>query len=174
MRPKHQPTGREISLNDDEFVVTKTDIQSRITYANRSFMRISGYRESEILGQHQNFIRHPDMPQGVFRLLWQTIRNGDEFFGYVDNLSKDGSNYWVWANITPDRDRQGKIIGYFSARRKPDPAAVAKIKPIYAEMVAAEKGKSSVDEACKASIAVLNHYIQQQEHEDYEAFILGL
>lgn len=173
MHPKHQPTGREVSLNDDEFIVSKTDPQSRITYANRAFMRITGYSESEFLGQPQSIIRHPEMPRGVYRLLWDTIRNGDEFFGYINNLCKDGSNYWVWANITPDRDAQGRITGFFSARRKPDPAAVAKVKPIYAEMLAAEAGTSSVDAACKASLAVLDRHIHP-EHADYEAFVLSL
>jgi len=173
MRPKHQPNGREVSLNDGEFIVSKTDPQSRITYANRSFMRITGYSESEVLGRPQSIVRHPEMPRGVFRLLWNTIRKGDEFFGYINNLAEDGSNYWVWANITPDRDEQGRIIGYFSARRKPDPAAIAKVKPIYAEMLAAEARASNVEEACKASLAVLDHYIHQ-EHADYEAFVLSL
>jgi aerotaxis receptor len=173
VRPQHQPNGREVSLKDDEFIVSKTDPQSRITYANRAFMRITGYSEPEFLGQPQNIIRHPEMPQGVYRLLWNTIRNGDEFLGYINNLCKDGSNYWVWANITPDRDEQGRIVGFFSARRKPDPAAVAKVKPIYAEMLAAEAGASNVDAACKASLAVLDHHIHQ-EHADYEAFVLSL
>lgn len=168
-----QPNGREVSLNDDEFIVTKTDTQSRIIYANRSFMRLSGYREKELLGQPQNIVRHPAMPRGVFRLLWNTIRDGREFFGYVNNLSKDGSNYWVLANITPDRDANNEIIGYFSCRRKPDPVALAKVKPLYAEMLAAEASKASVDEACRASLAVLDRYIKQ-EHEDYEAFVLSL
>lgn len=71
-------SGREISLDDDSFIVTKTDLRGNIIYANRIFMQITGYRESELLGKPQNIIRHPEMPKGVFRYLWQEIAAGRE------------------------------------------------------------------------------------------------
>lgn len=167
------PTGREISLGEDDFIVTKTDAQSRITYANRRFMQVSGYAESELLGQPQNIVRHPDMPKGLFRYLWQTIQQGEECFAYINNLSKNGDHYWVLANITPERDRNGRIIGYFSCRRQPKSSAIEKIKPVYDAMRTLEAQTPSGADAAARSLALLNTIIQK-EASSYEAYVLAL
>ncbi len=65
------------------------------------FLTIAGYTEREVLGQPHSMIRHPDMPRGVFALLWETIASGSEIFAYVVNLAKNGDHYWVFAHVTP-------------------------------------------------------------------------
>lgn len=72
-------SNQEVSFGHDEFIMSKTDTQGRIVYANRVFMRVSNYPESALLGQHHNIIRHPDMPKGVFHGLWKTLKSGEEF-----------------------------------------------------------------------------------------------
>ena len=125
MKKNIQPIDRERKLRVEDFIVSKTDPSGRITYCNRVFMEIAGYAESELLGQQHNIIRHPDMPRVVFHLLWQTLSNGREFFGYIKNLCKDGSYYWVFANLTPTFDAGGRIVGYYSVRRRPTAQAIA-------------------------------------------------
>jgi len=68
------------------------------------------YTEEELIGKQHNIIRHPDMPRGVFKLLWDTLAKEQEIFAYVKNMSKDGGFYWVFANVTPSYDQQGKVI----------------------------------------------------------------
>ncbi|HNC99998.1 MAG TPA: PAS domain S-box protein, partial [Myxococcota bacterium] len=69
-----QPTGREVTFADGEIIVSKTDLRGIIRYANDVFQRVSGFSESELLGQPHNLIRHPEMPSCVFRLLWDTLK----------------------------------------------------------------------------------------------------
>ncbi|MBN8445571.1 MAG: PAS domain S-box protein [Gammaproteobacteria bacterium] len=164
-------SGREISLDDDSFIVTKTDLRGNIIYANRVFMQITGYRESELLGKPQNIIRHPEMPKGVFRYLWQEIAAGRECFSYVNNRAKSGDNYWVFANISPVFDPNKKMIGYFSCRRKPKAQAVAAAKALYQQMLLIEQ-QNPGDRGEKSMQWMLTHI--QQEHGSYEKFILGL
>jgi PAS domain S-box-containing protein len=166
------PTGREVMLDEHDFIVSKTDPKGRITYANRIFMRISGYREEELLGQQHNILRHPDMPRAVFHLLWETIEGGRECFAYVKNLCKNGDHYWVLANVTPDYDRNGRIIGYFSVRRKPRRDAVDYFNRLYGELLAEERRAGSRD-AIAASTNLLERAITQQGYENYETFVLG-
>jgi len=166
------PTTVEHSLNRDSFIVSKTDTKGRITYANRTFMHIAGYAEHELLGQQHNIVRHPDMPRAVFHLLWETIQQGKECFAYVKNLCKDGSFYWVFANVTADHDQNHNICGYFSVRRKPRREALAVIEPIYREMLAAEQAAGP-----KAAIAAGSRILEtrlQEGNSEYEPFILGL
>ncbi len=172
MKNKIESTGREVVVNERDFIVSKTDLKGRIVYANRLFMRISGYREEELLGQQHNIVRHPDMPRGVFHLLWQTILQGRECFAYVKNLCKSGDHYWVLANVTPDYNDRDEIIGFFSVRRRPRREAVTCFSELYREMLAAEVKAGSSD-AIAASTRVLEKAIHDQGFESYETFVLG-
>lgn len=138
MKLRITPTRRETVLRDDDIIISRTDLTGKITYANRTFMRICQLNEDELLGIQHNVIRHPDMPRAAFKLLWDTLQQGDEFFAYVKNICKDGGFYWVMANVTPDYDASGKLIGYYSVRRKPGPAAPALLTPVYQKMVEIE------------------------------------
>lgn len=173
MKPAIEIKNEEVTLSDDEFIVSKTDTTGRITYANRVFMEICGYSEAELLGVQHNIIRHPDMPRGVYRFLWDTIEAGKEFFGFVKNLCADGRYYWVFANITPDYDATGKLIGYLSVRRRPSQQAIDTFIPIYAAMLEIEEKSSSKKTAPDDSIAFLVEQLKIMK-VDYQSYVLGL
>ena len=126
-------------MKQDDFIVSKTDLKGRITYTNQIFMEMGEYTEEELLGKPHNLIRHPDMPKAVFKLLWDTVQKGEEIFAYVINQTKNKNDYWVFANVTPSFDANGKIIGYYSVRRCPNPKALELIKPLYKQMLDAER-----------------------------------
>ena len=148
------PINVEKTMRENDFIVSKTDTKGRITYGNEIFIEYSGYSEQELLGAQHNIIRHPDMPRGVFKFLWDNIAGGNEVFAYVKNMAKDGSFYWVFANVTPDYDASGNIIGYLSVRRAPKRSAVDVVDGLYKAMLEAEK-KAGPKDACDASLALL-------------------
>jgi PAS domain S-box-containing protein len=130
-KPHITPNNNETILKDGEFIVSKTDLKSKITYGNEYFISISGWNEEELLGKPHNILRHPDMPQCAFKILYEMIENGKEFFGFVKNLKKDGGYYWVFANITPSFNEHGDLVGYYSVRRKPVEGFKNIIEPLY-------------------------------------------
>ncbi|MBK1722945.1 PAS domain-containing protein [Thiocystis violacea] len=166
------PTTVEKVLRDDDFIVSKTDPRGRITYGNRIFIEFSGYTESELIGSQHNIIRHPDMPRGVFKLLWDSIQDKRECNAYVKNMAKDGSFYWVFANITPDLDAHGNITGYFSVRRKPRASAVAAVTDLYRSMRAAEQAAGARD-AIQASTRILTDLLTEKGMT-YDALVLAI
>lgn len=172
MKPKIIPTQREIRLEDNDVIVSKTDLSGRITYANRIFMRIADYSEVALLGKQHNIVRHPDMPRGVFKLLWDTLKAEKECFAYVKNMTAEGDYYWVFANVTPDRDANGKVTGYFSVRRKPKASAVATVDSVYREMLEVERTAGAA-RAPDASVAFLVDKLKSLG-TDYDHFILSL
>jgi PAS domain S-box-containing protein len=172
LKSKVQPTATEKLVREHDFIVSKTDTSGRITYGNRIFIEFSGYTAQELLGTQHNIIRHPDMPRGVFKLLWDTLGDEKECFAYVKNMAKDGSFYWVFANITPDYDLSGRVTGYFSVRRQPKRAAVDTMADIYHAMLAEEQ-KAGPKDACDASINWLVNVLTQKG-ASYEEFILAL
>ncbi len=153
------PTGVERTLAPEEIIVSKTDVRGHMTYVNDTFVRISNYAESELVGRPHNLIRHPDMPRSVFRLLWDTISAGEEVFAYVVNLAADGAHYWVLAHVTPSFDERGEIIGYHSNRRAPSRAAVARIKPVYAALLAEEQKERTGRDATEAGMKLLERVL---------------
>jgi len=172
LKSKIQPINREKLMREEDFIVSKTDLKGRITYGNRVFIEFSGYTASELLGAQHNIIRHPDMPRGVFKFLWDTIGADQECCAYVKNMAKDGSFYWVFANITPDHDLRGNITGYFSVRRQPKRSAVDALGDVYRAMLAEEE-KAGPRDACTASINWLVNVLTQKG-VSYEELILSL
>ena len=159
-------------MRENDFIVSKTDLKGRITYGNRIFIEFSGYSERELIGAPHNIIRHPDMPRGVFKFLWDTIGADRECFAYVKNRAKDGSHYWVFANVTPSYDAAGRRDGYYSVRRAPKRAAVDAMGDVYRQLLREEQNAGKRD-ACAASIAMLTGLLAARG-VGYEEFIHAL
>jgi len=172
-RPHITPTGRAATFNEEEIIVSKTDLRGVITYTNDVFRRVSGYTERELIGQPHNIVRHPEMPRCVFKLLWDTLEAGQEVFAYIVNLAKNGDHYWVFAHVTPSVDAKGEIIGYHSNRRVPCDDALATIIPLYTELSAVERRHSNPREAMEASSAELHRKLSAQGL-DYSQFVFSL
>lgn len=158
----------ELKFLETELIVSKTDTKGNITYGNELFQKLAGRSEGEILNKPHNIIRHPDMPKIIFKLLWEYIENGKEIYAYSKNLSKNGDYYWVFANITPSYDKDRRVIGYYSVRRKPSEKALSVIKPLYKKLLSAEKMGGM-----KASQKLLDEVIEQNGGR-YDEFILSL
>jgi PAS domain S-box-containing protein len=173
MRSQIRPTGREVFFEENEIIVSKTDITGKITYANDVFLRVSAYTEEEILGKPHSIIRHPAMPRCVFQLLWDTIQSGEEIFAYVINLAKNGDHYWVFAHVTPTFDTSGNIVGYHSNRRVPDREAVELVTALYADLCALEQKASSKREAIEQATAALGSTLASKSVE-YDEFIFSI
>lgn len=165
---------KEILLSPDQMIVTKTDLKGQITYANRTFMEIADFQEHEVLNKPHNLIRHPDMPRGVFRLMWKTLQKRQEFFGVVKNYTSNRKQYyWVLANITPDFNNAGQLAGFYSVRRPASRAAIAALEPIYQQMRQIEAKLSKV-EGPDASVTWLLEQVKMSGAINYEAFVISL
>jgi aerotaxis receptor len=126
-------TGRDISFSETANILSTTDLNGDITYVNPDFIKISGFEENELLGQHHNIVRHPDMPPEAFSDLWSNVRAGKSWMGMVKNRCKNGDHYWVSAFVTPI-SRNGKVVEYQSVRTKPQAAQVAAAEKLYAQL----------------------------------------
>lgn len=168
-----RPTGVERTFEPDEIIVSKTDTKGVITYANRVFLRVSGYTEMELVGQPHNLIRHEAMPRCVFKLLWDELQNGHEVFAYVVNQAKNGDHYWVLAHVTPTFDDEGRIVGYHSSRRVPDRSAVDTAAGLYRALRAEEVRLGDGAEALAASAAILESQLEAAG-ASYHEFVFTL
>jgi methyl-accepting chemotaxis protein len=130
MRTNLPVTQNEVKLTDSTLIVSKTDLKGRITYINKDFLEISGFTEQELIGEPHNLVRHPDMPVEAFEDLWNTLKEGRPWTGYVKNRCKNGDFYWVLANAAPIVEN-GQTTGYISVRRKASDEAIAAHEAAY-------------------------------------------
>ncbi len=128
----------EVLYDKNAQLVSTTDLQGDITYANDEFCRIAGYSLEELIGQHHNIVRHPDMPKAAFADLWAKLKAGEAWRGMVKNRCKDGRYYWVDAYVTP-LYQEGRHIGYQSVRGAPKPEYKQRAEFIYSKL---NRGKS--------------------------------
>ena len=116
----------EIDYPESAVFITRTDTRGVVTYANDSFVEISGFSREELVGENHNLVRHPDMPPWAFEDLWKTVKSGHPWRGLVKNRAKNGDHYWVRATVSPvTKDaRTGRRAGALFSFRRLDGAAV--------------------------------------------------
>jgi len=132
MRNNQPITQREFAFADDATLMSTTDLNSHITYANDAFIEVSGFTPEEVNGQPHNMVRHPDMPAEAFADMWATLKQGEPWTALVKNRRKNGDHYWVRANAIPVV-RDGKVQGYMSVRTKPSAQEIRQTEKLYGE-----------------------------------------
>jgi aerotaxis receptor len=123
----------EIPFPAGRYIVSRTDLKGIVTYANDTFVEISGFARDELIGKNHNLVRHPDMPVQAFAWLWDTIKTGRPWRGIVKNRCKNGDYYWVDALVVPVC-KDGTAIGYMSVRTAPTPQQVSEAEALYLKL----------------------------------------
>ena len=173
VREMVKPTGRERTFRREQIIVSKTDLKGRITYCNDVFRAIGSFTDRQLLGQPHSIIRHPDMPRCVFKLLWDTLADGREFFGYVKNMASNGDYYWVLAHVTPSHGPDGTVVGYHSNRRQPRADAVATVDALYRTLKAVEDRPDNRKDGMTAAYEQLIDHLKAKG-VGYDQFVLSL
>ncbi|WP_261642311.1 PAS domain-containing methyl-accepting chemotaxis protein [Erwinia mallotivora] len=130
MRTNSPVTQQEYVFDEHATLMSTTDAESHITWANDTFIAVSGFSEDELTGQPHNVVRHPDMPPEAFKDMWATLQQGEPWTALVKNRRKNGDHYWVRANAVP-LVRKGKIQGYMSVRTRPSPQEIQQSEALY-------------------------------------------
>lgn len=134
----------EIKVDPNKILLSKSKIdsideRSTITYCNEYFCEVSGYKEWELVGSPHGVLRHPDMPEIIFRLIKSRLVNKDPIIALVKNRTKSGNYYWVQLQFEIQEDQKGKIIGYKSIRKFAPESAINVISKLYEKLVLIEK-----------------------------------
>ena len=161
-----EPTNNEIKLNPKRYIVSKTDPKGIIEYGNDYFVEISGYSEAELIGTPHSFIRHPDMPKIVFKMMWDRINKAQNIMAVVKNLAKDGSYYWVVTEFEPKVDPiTNEVISHTAFRQAASRKAVETMGPIYQKLIEIEK-----ESGMEGSEKYLRGFLEEKDIS-YDEFI---
>jgi len=104
------------SVLDENAIIAITDANGVIRYANHSFLKLSKYSLSEIVGSNHRILNSGFHPRSFFIDMYGDIAKGRKWRGEIRNRAKDGSFYWVDTTIVPILGERAKLIGYAAIR----------------------------------------------------------
>jgi hypothetical protein len=160
--PKALAVDEEVPFSHEEIFFSRTNEKGQIAFGNSVFQRVSLYSWAELDGRPHNIIRHPDMPRGVFWLLWNAMRHKQPFGAYIKNKAKDGRYYWVFAIFTAIEG------GFLSVRIKPSTEFLPMLAAEYASIV---KVEIQQDLKPAAGAQLLLSRLQEFGFQDYASFM---
>lgn len=166
---KPTPINKEVNWDKSKIIISETDSYGTITAVNDVFSEVSGYTMGELIGQPHNVIRHPDMPKIVFKMLWDNLKQGNNFIGIVKNLAKSGEYYWVITDFEIRKDIMGNITHYIG-KRKSVPISVIEnyVAPFYETLLKLERIGGM-----ELSSRFFKNYLAKQG-KDYLDFVIGI
>lgn len=129
-------------------IVSKTDLNGKITYVNDKFLNISGYSHNELIGKDHTILRSPNMPENIYKNLDETIHNKQIWQGELESINKSGESYFVVATIVPILDADGEISEFLGIRYD------------ITEQVNAKKNALKAEEAKGQFLANMSHEIR--------------
>lgn len=124
-------------FSSEQYILSETDDNGVIIYANDLFCEMAGYQLDELIGEPHNIVRHSDMPRIAFKGLWDDIKLKGFWTGIVKNLRKDGGSYWVHATVLRRVHSDGRVT-YLSVRRVPNRTDVEACTALYSELKSSE------------------------------------
>ncbi|MCY1273989.1 PAS domain S-box protein [compost metagenome] len=89
-----------------------TDTEQRITAVNRAFSEITGYSESEALGQSPRLLASGQHDSAFYAAMWHQLEREGHWQGEIWNRRKNGDPYPEWLTISAVRDRYDQVTHY--------------------------------------------------------------
>lgn len=162
-------SGKEIKVDPYHMIVSRTDINGFIEYANGSFTEISGYTLPELMHKPHNIVRHPDMPAVVFKWMWHRIQEGKDIYAVVKNRAKSGDYYWVTTKFDIKRHpTTQQVTGYAAYRQGAPRHVVDAVSNLYTQLLSIEKA-----EGIEASEKYFTDFLTSKGM-DYDTYIHDL
>jgi PAS domain S-box-containing protein len=143
------------SVEQSPAIVVITDIAGEIEYVNPKFTEVTGYLIEEVIGRNPRILQSGETNKEEYKVLWDTIVNGEEWKGEFHNKKKNGELYWESANISPITDESGKISHFLAVKED-----ITERKKMIEELISA-KDKAEESNRLKSNfLANMSHELR--------------
>lgn len=102
---------------DFSALVSKADSKGKITYVNKKFEDVSGWKLEEVIGKDHKIVNSGTHPKEFWNEMYKKVIKEKEIWNsIVTNKTKKGEIYWVDSFIKGEFDEDGKLTGFMSIR----------------------------------------------------------
>jgi diguanylate cyclase (GGDEF)-like protein/PAS domain S-box-containing protein len=91
-------------------IIAKPD--GSIIAVNRAFTEITGYGQTEVVGNNPRILQSGRHDKAFYRAMWECIARNGRWQGEVWNRRKNGEIFPEWSSITAVCDQQGRLTNY--------------------------------------------------------------
>jgi PAS domain S-box-containing protein len=89
--------------------VVITDVHGAIEYVNQKFSQVTGYEKDEVVGKNPQFLTSGKMLPEEVEKLWQTILDGGMWSGELQNVRKNGEQFWESIHLTSIKNDHNEV-----------------------------------------------------------------
>lgn len=146
-----------LDIIDRHVLISKTDLEGNITYASNAFLKLMGFEWMELVGQNHRVMKHPEMPEDVFKEMWGTISEKKTWNGDVKNKKKNGDIVWLQSTISPIIDDKKEHVGYVAIRNNLTDKILAQ-KLVVTDPLTKTYNRMKLDSTIKLEIERLRRY----------------
>jgi len=93
-----------------------TNLEGIIEYVNPAACRFTGYLAEELIGNNLSMLSSGITAKDESRILWKTIKSGNEWKGEFHSRKKNGEQFWESSSISPIRNQNGEISHFLNVR----------------------------------------------------------
>ena len=129
----------EIKCAYQEVIVSRIDKKGNIIYCNSTFMSVNGFKGASVINQPESITHHPEMPQTIFNIIWETLEKGLPIQAVIKNKTNDDKYYWSIVDWDPQKDNNNNIISYVSHAKQAPEQVIKIMEPLYVMMHDIEK-----------------------------------
>lgn len=87
-----------------------------IVFANKAFLDLTGYEESEIVGRNCRFLQGTDTDREAVRALRSAVAAREAISIEILNYRRDGTPFWNAVFVAPVYDDDGRLIYFFASQ----------------------------------------------------------
>jgi PAS domain S-box-containing protein len=143
------------AVEQSPVTIVITDIEGNIDYVNSKGQDITGYTREELLGQNPRVLSTGKTSNEEYKILWDTIKAGNEWKGEFHNKKKNGDLYWESATISPIKNLKGEITNFLAIKED-----ITERKLVEAELIAAKEKAEEINKIKSVFFSNMSHEIR--------------
>ena len=143
------------AINNSPVSVVITNPQGDIEYVNPKFTEVTGYTAEEAIGQNPRILKSGNLPDSLYKNMWETITKGEVWRGEFENKKKNGEIFWELASITGIRNEKEEIAYYVAIKED-----ITERKKTELELIRAKEKAEESDRLKTAFLANMSHEIR--------------
>ncbi len=101
----------QLSAIDRSMIVIEFDLNGTVLRANDNFLKATGYRKEQVVGQpHRMFCTPAFARSAEYTQLWARLKSGQFESGTFERIAADGRVVWLEASYNPIRNDNGSVF----------------------------------------------------------------